>query len=436
MKKILLFLCLLPGLLQAQKVLTLAECVELLSKNNLTNRAGNLQAEAAQAQLRQTKSQIFPQINLGANHSLNLGRSIDQYTNAYIDELYNYNSIGLGFQMPIFQGFKIQNQIRQNQLLKESAMENRTAVLNAQTILLLQGYVNVLATRALYESFVQQVESSLQQVDRVEKQLNAGVAAQSTLFEIKAQLANDRFDMVTALNNYKTARLALFQRMNIEPDDSVDFAALDPMEMPADSKNAEAVYQDALKQFPEIKAAELSRKSFTYLVKSIKADNFPSLTLGANIGAFYASTNRNLDYFNQLNATRNGSLSLGLNIPIMGRWVTRPRVELAKVQERQAQNQFDIAKQMLRQSVELAVLDVNSTADRFAAAQGQSESLTASFAVVESKLNAGTANIFEYALAKANLGKAQANAIQARYEYMMKQRLLQFYRQGTWIGIY
>lgn len=436
MKKILLFLCLLPGLLQAQKVLTLAECVELLSKNNLTNRAGNLQAEAAQAQLRQTKSQIFPQINLGANHSLNLGRSIDQYTNAYIDELYNYNSIGLGFQMPIFQGFKIQNQIRQNQLLKESAMENRTAVLNAQTILLLQGYVNVLATRALYESFVQQVESSLQQVDRVEKQLNAGVAAQSTLFEIKAQLANDRFDMVTALNNYKTARLALFQRMNIEPDDSVDFAALDPMEMPADSKNAEAVYQDALKQFPEIKAAEFSRKSFTYLVKSIKADNFPSLTLGANIGAFYASTNRNLDYFNQLNATRNGSLSLGLNIPIMGRWVTRPRVELAKVQERQAQNQFDIAKQMLRQSVELAVLDVNSTADRFAAAQGQSESLTASFAVVESKLNAGTANIFEYALAKANLGKAQANAIQARYEYMMKQRLLQFYRQGTWIGIY
>jgi len=436
MKRILLLLCLLPSLTYAQKTLSLAECVELLSKNNLTYKGGNLQAEAAQAQLRQTKSQIFPQINIGANHSLNLGRSIDQYTNAYIDELYNYNSIGAGFSMPIFQGFKIQNQIRQNQLLKESAMENRTAVLNAQTILLLQGYVNVLATKSLYESYIQQVESSKQQVDRVEKQLNAGVAAQSTLYEIKAQLANDKFDMVTALNNYKTARLALFQRMNIEPDDAVEFMPLDTFTLPEDSKNAEAVYEDALKQFPEIKSAELSRKSYTYLVKSIKANNFPSLTLGANIGAFYASTNRNLDYFKQLNATRNGSLSLGLNIPIMGRWVTRPRVELAKVQERQAQNQFDIAKQLLRQSVELAVLDVNSTSDRFAAAQGQAESLTASFTVVESKLNAGTANIFEYALAKANLGKAQANAIQAKYEYMMKQRLLQYYRQGNWVGIY
>jgi outer membrane protein len=436
MKRLILLFCLLPFLTQAQKTLNLADCVELLTKNNLVYRGGNLQAEAAQAQLRQTRSLILPQIGLGANHSVNLGRSIDQYTNAYIDELYNYSSIGANFQMPIFQGFKIQNQIRQTQLLKESADENSKAVLNAQTILLMQGYVNVLATWALYESYVNQVESSKQQVDRVEKQLNAGVAAQSTLYEIKATLANDRFDMITALNNYKTARLALFQRMNIEPDETVSFEALSPVDMPADSKDAQAVYEDALKQFPEIKSAELSRKSYTYLVKSIKANNFPSLVLGANIGAFYASTNSSLDYFKQLNATRNGSLSLGLNIPIMGRWVTRPRVELAKVQERQAQNQFDVAKQLLRQSVELAVLDVNSTADRFAAAQGQVESLTASFAVVESKLNAGTADIFEYALSKANLGKSQANAIQARYEYMMKQRLLQFYRQGNWSGIY
>jgi outer membrane protein len=362
MKRLLLLLCLLPCITQAQSTLSFADCVELLSKNNLTYQAGNLQAEAAQAQYRQTKSQILPQISIGANHSLNLGRSIDQYTNTYIDQLYNYNSIGAGFQMPIFQGFKIQNQIRQNQLLKEAAMENRVAVLNAQIILLMQGYVNVLATKALYESYVQQVESSKQQVDRVEKQLNAGVAAQSTLYEIKAQLANDKFDMVTALNNYRTARLALFQRMNIEPDDSVEFEPLTEFVLPENSKNAAAVYEDALKQFPEIRSAELSRKSYAYLVKSIKANNFPSLNLRANIDAFFASTNKNLDYFNQLNATRNGSLSLGLNIPIMGRWVTRPRVEVAKVQERLAQNQFDVARQLLRQSVELAILEVNSTA--------------------------------------------------------------------------
>src|SRR5215217_7989206 len=125
MKRIILILCLLPALTQAQNTLSLAQCVDLLMKNNLTYQAGNLQAEAAQAQLRQTKSQILPQISIGADQSINVGRSIDQYTNAYIDEVYSNNVLGVGFQMPIFQGLKLQNQIRQGTLLKESALENR-----------------------------------------------------------------------------------------------------------------------------------------------------------------------------------------------------------------------------------------------------------------------------------------------------------------------
>ncbi|WAC09854.1 TolC family protein [Dyadobacter pollutisoli] len=436
MKRFLLLFCLLPFLSQAQATLTLAECVDLLVKNNLTYQQGSLQAEAAQAQLRQTKSQILPQIYIGADQSLNIGRSIDQYTNEYIDQVYSYNALGTGLNIPIFQGFKLQNQIRQGVLLKESAMENRTAVLNQQTVLLMQGYVNVLATKALLEAADQQVESSKQQVDRVGKQVNAGTVGSNLLYEIKAQLANDVFAKVTALNNYRTARLALFQRINIAPDDQVEFEALAPKDTTVTAANAIEIYEDAQKTFPEIKSAELYRQSFSYQVKSIKAANYPSLSLGANVRAFYASTNANLDYFKQLNATRNGSLSLSLNIPIMGRWVTRPRVELAKVQERQAQNSLDVTNQLLRQAIELAVLNLNALSDKYSAAQGQVESLTASFAVIESKLNAGIANSYEYSLAKANLAKAQGNAIQAKYDFLMQQRLLQYYRQGNWQGVF
>ncbi|WP_026632334.1 TolC family protein [Dyadobacter alkalitolerans] len=436
MKHLILLLCLLPVFGKAQSTLSLAECVDLLIKNNLTYKQGSLQAEAAQAQLRQTRSQILPQISITADQSLNIGRSIDQYTNTYIDQVYGYNAIGTGVNIPIFQGFKLQNQIRQGTLLKESAVENRTAVLNAQTVLLMQGYVNVLATNALLDAANQQVESSAQQVDRVSKQVDAGIIGSNLLFEIKAQLANDKFAQVTALNNYRTARLALFQRINISPDDKVQFEALTPKETIPQADNATAIYEDAQKTFPELRSAELYRQSFAYQVKSIKADNYPSLSLGANMRAFYASTNANLDYFKQLNATRNGSIGVSLNIPIMGRWVTRPRVEYAKVQERLAQNTLDVTNQQLRQAIELAVLNLNAMADKYAAATGQVESLTASFAVVESKLNAGIANIFEYSLAKANLAKAQANAIQAKYDYVMQQRLLQYYRQGNWTGVF
>ena len=436
MKRFILLCCLLPLLGQAQNKLSLAECVDLLAKNNLIYQQGTLQAEAAQAQLRQTKSQIFPQIYISADQSLNLGRSIDQYTNTYIDQLYSYNSISTGFQMPVFQAGKLANQTRQGTLLKESAMENRTAVLNAQTILLMAGYVNVLATKALLEAADQQVASSQQQVDKVQKQVNAGTAGNNLLAEIKAQYANDKFLQVTALSNYRTARLALFQRMNVTPDDNIEFEPLIPREEIAPAANSVELYENATKSFPEIRSAELNRQSYKYLVKSIKALNYPSLSLSTNVRAFYASTNDNLDYFKQLNATRNGYVNLGLNIPIMGRWVTRPRVELAKVQERQAQNTLDITNQQLRQAIETAVLNLNAMADKHTAAEGQVESLAAAFAVVESKFNAGVSSIFEYTLSKAKLAQAQGIAIQAKYDYLMQQRLLQYYRQGNWEGVF
>jgi outer membrane protein len=436
MKHLILLLCLLPVFAKAQSTLSLAECVDLLAKNNLIYQQSNLQAEAAQAQLKQTKSQVLPQISFGATQTVNAGRNIDQYTNAYIDEVYGNNSLGLNFQMPVFQGFKVQNQIRQGVLLKESADENRTATLNAQTVLLMAGYVNVLATKALYESWTEQVISSETQVDRVSKQVNAGTVGVNLLYEIKAQLANDKFSQVTALNNYRTARLALFQRMNVPPDDKIEFQALAPRDSTFNAANALEIYQDAQKNFPEIRSAELYRQSFAYQVKSIKALNYPSLALQGGFGALYATSNKNLDYFNQLNATRNGSLQLNLNIPIMGRWLTKPRVALAKVQERQAQNTLDVTNQVLRQAIELAVLNLQAMADRQYAAEGQVESLTAAFAVIESKINAGIANSYEYSLAKANLAKAQGNAIQAKYDFLMQQRLLQYYRQGNWTGVF
>lgn len=429
-------LCLLYMPVSAQQVLGLEECAELLTKNNLTFREGQLQAEAAQAQWRQAKSQQLPTLGINVSQGVNLGRSIDRFTNAYIDQLYNSSYVGANVQAPIFQGFQAQNQIRQYKLLKESSLESSTAVRNGQLLLMVQAYVQVLAAKALYESAQQQVVTSKEQVDRVEKQVNAGVVGANGLYEIRAQLSNDTFDEVTALNNYRLARLTLFQLLNIPPNPDTEFRPLSvSADEPVATLAAGELFEEAVKNFPSIRAAELRRQSFGYLVKSIKALNYPSLNASANFGAFYASTNKQLDYFAQLNATRNGSLSLGLYIPIMGRWQTRPRVELAQVQERIARNDLDQSQLLLRQGIEQGVLEVTASQDRYQAAREQAEALEASYATVASRLNAGTATIFEYSISKANLARAQANAIRATYEYIMNRKILQYYRQGSWDGI-
>ncbi|WP_428654667.1 TolC family protein [Runella sp.] len=417
----------------AQKTLTLRECVELLTKNNLTYRESQLQAQTTGAQLQQTRSQQLPQVAFSAGQNLNFGRSIDRFTNSYIDQLYNTNGIGLGFQVPLFQGFQIQHQIQQGIALRDAALKNQEAILNQQIIRVLQAYVQVLANKALYEAARAQVASSQQQVERVEKQVSAGTVGQNTLYEIKAQLANDKFDEVTARNNEQLAKLTLFQLMNIQPEKDVILEPIaDAATALSDAPSAEGIYDDAVKMFPEVKSSELRLTSFASQIRAVRANSLPSLNLSGNFAAFYASTNSERSYFKQLDATRNGSLSLGLNIPIMGRWQVRPRVDVAKAQEAVARNQVDMVKQLLRQSIELAVQQLDASTDRYAAAQSQVESLQANFAAAESRLNAGMINIFEYTLAKTNLSRAQANAIRSRYEYALQRQVIDFYRKGKW----
>ncbi len=417
----------------AQKTLSLKDCVDLLIKNNLTYRESQLQAQGTAAQLQQTKSQQLPQIGFNAGQNLNFGRSIDRFTNAYIDEVYNTNYVGVGFQVPLFQGFQIQHQVQQGIALRDAALKNQEAVLNQQIIRLLQAYVQVLATKALYNAAQEQVASSQQQVERVEKQVAAGTVGQNTLYEIKAQLANDKFDEVTARNNEQLAKLSLFQLMNLPPDGNTVFAPIgDAATTLALMPSAESIYEDAVKTFPEIKSGELRLSSFSSQIRAIKANNIPSLSLSGNFGAFYASSNAERSYFKQLDATRNGSLSVGLNVPIMGRWQIRPRVAIATAQQQLADNTVNIVKQQLRQAIEQGVQQLAATSDRYAAAQSQVESLKANFGAAESRLAAGTVNIFEYTLAKANLARAEANAIRSRYEYALQRQIIDFYQKGKW----
>ncbi len=427
--------CLLCVPVSAQQLLGLQDCAELLTKNNLTFREGQLQAEASRAQWRQAKSQQLPSIGINLSQSVNLGRSIDRFTNAYIDQLYNSSYVGAQVDETVFQGFRVQNEIRQFKMLEESAVQNSTAVRNEQLLSMVQAYVQVLATKALHESARQQVASSKEQADRVEKQVKAGVVGANGLYEIRAQLSNDTFDEVTALNNHRMARLTLFQLLNIPPDPDTEFRPLSVSAGEPAPMSTEEIFAEAQQTFPAIRAAELRRQSFGYQIKSIKARNLPSLNVSANFGAFYASTNKQLDYFEQLNATRNGSLGLGLYIPILNGWQSRPRVELARVQERVARNQLDQTNVLVRQGIEQGVLNVTAAQDRYNAATAQAEALEASYGTVASRLNAGTATIFEYSLSKANLARAQANAIRATYEFIMHRKILQYYRQGSWDGV-
>lgn len=430
---VLSFLAISPSF--AQKI-TLKECVDVAIKNNLTYRESQIMGESANVELSRAKSLIYPRIGFGTGQDIRVGRSIDRFTNSFIEEVYTTNYFGLQANMTLFNGFQIKNQVRQNEFLRDAGGKNIEAVKNRTIIGVLQAYLQVLATQELLEVSKQQVETSKSQVERINKQIAAGVMGQgqSELFQVQSQLVNDEFSLVTSQNTHKAARLALFQLMNQSPNNDLTFEPLKEEILLYDisSQSVEAIFSQAVNNFPEVKAGELRMKSFDSQLKATQANVMPQVSLSANYGTFYSSSNKSETYFKQINGTRSGSLSLDISIPILGRLQNSPRMSAVKIQQQLTQNQLNITKLQIRQAIEQSYQLLSAANDRYKVATNQVNILDQNLKAVESRINAGTVNFIEYVLAKTNFDRAKSNLVQAKYEFLLQNKILDFYKNGSW----
>ena len=436
LRKYLLFLSFSMSLSAAiaQNRMTLKESLDIAIKNNLTYRESQIQAEAANVELSRVKSLAYPRIGFGVGQDVRLGRSIDRFTNAYIEELYSTNGFGLDATITLFNGFQIKNQIQQNLLLREAGAKGIEASRNLITINIIQAYLQVLASQELLEVAIQQVETSRAQAERINKMVNAGLLGQTEYFQIRSQLANDEFSLVTTRNTLKTNRLALFQLMNQTPSNNVRFEPInDEVNVyKIDDNFVNQLYEQSLNNFPSVKRAELQLKSFNNLIKATKANVMPNISLTASYGAFYSTSNKTENYVTQINGTRNGSLSLNFNVPIFGGLQNRPRVAAVKVQQQLTENVLNTAKLQLRQAIEQSFQSFDAASERYKVATEQVAINEQNVKAAESRISAGTVNSVEYVLAKVNYDRARSNLVQAKYEVLLQQKILDFYKDGEW----
>ncbi len=432
MKKLLLAiitLAITTSVLKAQNI-SLKECVEMAIKNHPDYQGAVLNAEVAEANFSASKSNRLPNMQVEVYQSTNTGRSIDRFTNAYINQIYSSTYAQASLSQPIFQGFRMKHDIRSKELRVSSELHNIEAMKNDLTIRIIQAYLNVLQAEELLVVAKSQVASSAQQLDRVTKQTEAGVLGKSELLQMRTQYSNDEFAKINAEGNLKQAKLALFQLLNISPDNDYSFERLPENMASQDFK--EVSMERVFENLPEIKAADAQIKSFESQAKSIKAENLPSLNFFADWNTFYASSNSQEMFFEQINSTRNGSVTLGLQIPIFGRLQTSPRVQAAMIQKKVAQNQLRSSKLIIQQSYYTSLQNYDIAYEQFKNAEEQVKVNNENLEAVQAQINAGTVNAIEYILAKTNYDRAKANLVQAKYSFLLQEKVLEFFKTGVW----
>lgn len=465
-----LFLSATFGVLQAQNTWSLERCVSYGIENNIAIKQRQLQVESSASSLQQSREARFaPQVNASATQALRTGRSIDPFTNQFVTQSVNSTSASINGSIVLFNGFATTNTIKQNEINQKANSLDVEQTKRDISLNIASAYLQVLLAEELEEASKAQVAVSKAQLERTEKLFKAGSIAEVQVLNLKSQLANDEVNVITAQNQVSLAKLNLMQQMNMPATEniSIEKVKIENFINEYDKLGSQQIYETAEKTQLNIQSADLRIQSFEKGVELARSGLFPTVTLSAGFSSAYSSaapeelfrpdgtsrlervpigfvgnsfdtvfTFRNIPngslvdnrFFSQMNFNRNSFVALNVNIPIYSQGRNRNAATQARIQQKNQSYQSQLLRQQLRQTVEQAYNDMRVAQSTYEARLKQVEALDNNFKAVEIRFNSGASNAVDYNLAKLNLDQAKANLIRAKYEYIFRIKVLDFYQ--------
>ncbi len=446
---------------------TLKDCIEYALQNNLTVRQSQVEVENQSLILDQSKAALLPTLNGFMGGNANTGRNIDPFTNGIVTQTIGTNNMGLSLSLPIYQGGRNRNTIDRNKLQVEASNQDLVTQRNNIALEVTVAYLNVLSSEDLIEVSKRQLEVTEQQYDRTAKLVKAGAAAETQLFDLEGQKANDELNLINAENSRQSAFLALTRAMNapIELMFSLVKSEVPEPEMLARESSPAAIYSTAIGFLPEVKAGLLRKKASDVNIAMAKSLGLPTLSFNGSWGTAFSSVARRMGetttttqqipvsaefqgqtipfiinmpsssyttepipYFSQLGNNQNYSFGLSLNVPIFNRFNVKYQTQTAQIQKKQVELQNDIVQLQIKQRIDQAYIDMLNAQKKYGATITQTNALEKAFVAAEKRYSAGAGNFVDYNLAKTNLDRAKTNLVLAKYDYIFRIKILDFYQ--------
>jgi outer membrane protein len=450
----------------SQDVWTLERCITQAQANNRTIKQAQLGVANAKITLQQDEFSRYPSLSAGSNLGFNFGRSINPSTYQFETTGSTYNGWSISANAILYAGGRIQQQIRQAGVDLQAANEDAASVVNTISLSVAQAYLQILLFDEQLENAKKRLQQSQNQLVNTNRQIQAGALAPNARFEIEATIAGNEQTIVTAQNNLEIGYLNLKQLVELSPDYElkVEKPQLDvEKEANPDLFILKTVYNEALSTQPNLRANDLRIKSAEMGVKLAKSGYLPTLSIGGSLNSNYSSTildytqgtpvnfdvtqqikvngvpatitttqsrlidNPKVGYFKQIGNNFGRGVTLNLSIPIFDQYRTKLNVERAQLNIQSRQLEQDKAQHQLKSDVQVAIANAKAAKKSFQATSKTHEARKTAYENTEKRFQIGGVSSFEYAQAKINLDTAERDKTLAKYEYIFRMKIVEFY---------
>lgn len=416
---------------QDQPGWSLQAMIQYATENNIQVKQAVLNSRSTEADYEQARASRLPSLSAVGQQTLTAGRSIDPIMSEFVSQDIHSTSLGLSSEVTLFNGNRLNTSIKQNALLVQAGKLEVEEAKNSIVIALTQSYLQALYLKEGIAVAEETVSSSQKQVEQTQQLFAAGSASGQELAQVKAQVANDRANLISAQNQYAQQILSLKQLLELEIQDEFDIAAPElGEELNLRVVSKEVAYQNALAHLPQVKSSQLALDAAELGAAQARAGLLPTVSLAGSIGTGYTSV-QNYAYLSQLDNNQNKRIGLVVSIPIFNRRQTSTNVQKANIAIQSARLDAVATQKEILQIVESTYQNVLASQSQLEATQAQLEAAAESHRLAEQQFELGILNLVDYILERTNLQLAQQAYLQAKYTAILNYQLLEFYQGNT-----
>lgn len=450
--------------LKSQDVWNLERCVGYALENNLDIRDQLLNRELVEVSLEQSKMQRYPNLNSNMGHNYNFGRAIDPFTNQFVNQRIQSNSLSLSTSVIVYNGNRIRNSIERNEVLLDKNRADVALVKNQIMNNVALAYVNTIYAYQALQTAITQDSTTQAQLARVSRLVEAGRLPRSEILSIEAQQASDKLNIQRAQAQLETAYLNLKMLMQMDPQAQfeVELPIVDTKPQPAPA-DREAVISKALEELPEMQSIRSQIAAAGLNEEIAQAGTMPRLSVFANMNSVYSESRketfnarptsvpvgyvegtnnlvlrdvfefdtRTTPFGTQIKDNFGQSLGLNLSIPIYNNHQVKSEMAQARIGLQQAEIALERTRNAIRSDITSAYQNMQNAYLAYNAAVENEQAQRESYEFNEKRFSNGALTGAELQVNRNTWQQAQIEKDRSLYEWLFAKAQLDFYRTGT-----
>ncbi|WP_108870246.1 TolC family protein [Aquimarina aquimarini] len=435
--KIVYFLLILvSNAMFSQESWSLDDCITYAIKHNLQVKDYKYNQDVNKETYRQSVRDLLPNVDAYSRYNIRYGRSVDPNNNSIVNTDFFSNDYGVNAEIDLFQGFQKVNMIKATKLLYKAANEETLHQKYLLAFRVMRAFYDIHFMQGLLEISKEQQAVSANNHKLVKKQVTLGQKAKADLYEAESVLLADELLVTQNENNVAAAKLKLIQEMNLEEVTTISiqpFINKNPEGEDAISFDKDSIYNQAKGFVPIIKAQELRTKAAKKQVAVARGGMYPTLSFFAGYETGYFETNINqsgmvIPFRTQIKDNVSKYVGVSLNIPISNGWSRRSRVKQQKVEMMRVNNNFDIQKQEMYQTIQQLVQEMSALQREYQQSSQKMKAQLLAFKIAQKRYERGLINTIDLNQSKNLLANSQNENLQVQLRLRVNQSTLNFYK--------